>query len=72
MTQRIHHRRETRGAFGRHKPPNEGSGDTESEPTLSRHFRAMRQRKAASMSAEQLKRKLRNFPAARLNERLAA
>jgi hypothetical protein len=35
-------------------------------------FRAMRQRKAASMSAEELKRKLRNFPVAKLSDRLAA
>jgi hypothetical protein len=32
----------------------------------------MRQRKAAPMSAEELKRKLRNFPVAKLSERIAA
>jgi hypothetical protein len=51
---------------------NEGLGDRGLRPTLSKRFRAMRQRKAASMSAEELKRKLRNFPAAKLSERLAA
>jgi hypothetical protein len=51
---------------------NEGLRDRSSRPTLSMRFRAMRQRKAASMSAEELKRKLRNFPIAKLSERLAA
>jgi hypothetical protein len=51
---------------------NEGLRDQSHRPTLSKRFRAMRQRKAASMSAEELKRKLRNFPAAKLSERLAA
>jgi hypothetical protein len=41
-------------------------------PTLLLAFSSMRQRKAAPMSAEQLKRKIRNFPVARLSDRLAA
>jgi len=40
--------------------------------TMRKRFRAMRQRKAATMSAEELKRKLRNFPVAKLAERFAA
>ena len=57
----------TRGlrAFG-------GLGNRPRAPTIGKRFRAMRQRKAASMSAEQLKRKLRNFPVAKLSDRLAA
>jgi hypothetical protein len=51
---------------------NEGLGNPGRAPTMSKRFRAMRQRKAASMSAEELKRKLRNFPIAKLSERLAA
>jgi hypothetical protein len=38
---------------------------------MSTAFPVMRQRKAAFMSADQLKRKLRNFPVAKLTERLA-
>jgi hypothetical protein len=51
---------------------NEGLRDLGRVPTFSKRFRAMRQRKAAPMSAEELKRKLRNFPTAKLSERLAA
>jgi hypothetical protein len=69
-TQRIEH-----GASLEPRPDgnqNEGWRNRRYAPRMSRRFRAMRQRKAASMSAEQLKRKLRNFPTAKLSERLAA
>jgi len=48
----------------------EGSGRSAREPTFFSAYPA--DRKAATMSATDLKRKLRNFPAANLNQRISA